>query len=128
MGDTGSMFLGFMLGILSILAGGKLATALLIMGFPVLDAFWVILRRIFRRESPFRGDFSHLHHRLLFVGLSERGALLFNYTLCAIFAMIAVALHSTFEKFVAFLAVFAAMTLIGFSIFLRQRRMVKKGR
>lgn len=126
MGDAGSMFLGFMLGVLSILAGGKLATALLIMGFPVLDAFWVILRRIFRRESPFRGDFSHFHHRLLLVGLSQRGALFFNYILCAIFATIAVALHSTFEKFVAFLAVFAAMMLIGFFLFFRENSLTKQ--
>lgn len=121
MGDSGSMFLGFMLGTLSILAGGKLATALLIMGFPVLDAFWVILKRILHGQSPFRGDFSHFHHRLLFVGLSERSALFFNYMICAIFAMIAVALRSTFEKFVAFLVVFAVMLLIGFFLFFRQK-------
>ncbi len=53
MGDTGSMFLGFMLGALSIIAGGKFATAILIMGFPVLDAFVVIMGRLLRGKSPF---------------------------------------------------------------------------
>lgn len=125
MGDAGSMFLGFMLGTLSILSGGKLATALLIMGFPVLDAFWVILRRLISGQSPFRGDFSHFHHRLLLVGLSEKGALFFNYILCAIFAIIAVALHSTFEKFIAFGAVLFLMTGVGFLILFRKKTLTE---
>ncbi|MEK9132951.1 MAG: MraY family glycosyltransferase [Patescibacteria group bacterium] len=113
MGDSGSMFLGFMLGSLSIIAGGKFATALLIMGFPVLDAFWVILKRILSGKSPFKGDFSHFHHRLLRVGLSERGALIFNYVTCAVFAAIALLLNSTFQKFIAFLAVFLIISVVG---------------
>lgn len=122
MGDTGSMFLGFMLGILSILAGGKLATALLIMGFPVLDAFWVILRRILKGQSPFKGDYSHFHHRLLNVGFSEKKALLFNYFFCGLFTAIALLLDSAYKKFLAFLAVFAVMTLLGVVLFIRERR------
>lgn len=121
MGDTGSMFLGFMLGVLSILAGGKLATALLIMGFPVLDAFWVILRRVLKGESPLRGDYSHFHHRLLKIGLSERKALAFNYIFCSLFAAIALTLHSTFTKFLAFLGVFLMLTLIGGVLFLKRK-------
>lgn len=125
MGDTGSMFLGFMLGALSILAGGKLATALLIMGFPVLDAFWVIFKRMLHGESPLRGDYSHFHHRLLRVGLSEKGALFFNYTLCAVFAGIALLLQSTFEKFIAFLSVFLIMGSIGTILFFRTKSIDK---
>lgn len=117
MGDTGSMFLGFMLGVLSILAGGKLATALLIMGFPVLDAFWVILKRMLRGESPLRGDYSHFHHRLLKVGLSERKALVFNYIFCTLFAAIALILPNTFTKFLAFLGVLLILTFIGVVLF-----------
>lgn len=117
MGDTGSMFLGFMLGSLSIIAGGKLATALLIMGFPVLDAFWVILKRLFSGKSPLRGDFSHFHHRLLQAGLSERKALILNYFFCVIFAVIALTLDSAFEKFIAGLAVFFAMTAVGLLVY-----------
>lgn len=122
MGDTGSMFLGFMLGALSILAGGKLATALLIMGFPVLDALWVILKRILSGRSPARGDYSHFHHRLLRVGLSERKALIFNYFVCAVFAAIALLLHSAFEKFIAFLAVFLLMAATGLILFFRAEK------
>ncbi len=125
MGDTGSMFLGFMLGVLSILAGGKLATALLIMGFPVLDAFWVILKRLLRRQSPFKGDFSHFHHRLLHGGFSQRPALFFNYILCAVFAFIALVLHSTFEKFVAFGGILLLMAITGLVLFFREKVLTK---
>lgn len=113
MGDTGSMFLGFMLGTLSILAGGKLATALLIMGFPVLDALWVIIKRLARGSSPLKGDYSHFHHRLLNAGLSKRKALFVNYVFCLVFAAIALFLHSTFSKFLAFIGVVVVMAIVG---------------
>ena len=125
MGDTGSMFLGFMLGILSILAGGKLATALLIMGFPILDAFWVILKRIIKGVSPMKGDFSHFHHRLLRVGLSERKALFLNYFFCALFAAIALLLHSALMKSLSFLGIFIIMLLIGLAMVIKSKLLTK---
>ncbi len=65
LGDSGSQVLGLMLGILSIVAGTKLATTLLLLGIPLLDAIVVILRRIFRdKKSPLRGDQKHIHHTL----------------------------------------------------------------
>lgn len=111
MGDSGSMFLGFMLGTLSILSGGKLATAILIMGFPILDAVWVIMRRLLQGRSPLRGDYTHFHHRLLGMGLSERKALILNYLLCALCAGIALSLHSTLAKFIAFAGVLIVMMI-----------------
>lgn len=125
MGDTGSMFLGFMLGSLSILAGGKMATALLIMGFPVVDAVFVVLRRIVSGKSPIRGDLSHLHHRMLQVGLSERKALLLNFGVCILFAAIALFLHATFDKFIAFMGLLILMVFIGFFLFFRSRMIDK---
>lgn len=119
MGDTGSMFLGLMLGVLSILAGGKLATAILIMGFPVIDAFWVIIGRVIKKGSPLKGDFSHFHHQLLKVGFSERKALIFNYFFCVIFAAIALVLNTTSAKAIAFTAVFIAMGAIRIGVSLK---------
>jgi len=113
MGDTGSMFLGFMLAALSIVAGGKFATALLIMGFAVVDAIWVVLTRIFRGQSPIRGDLTHFHHRLLDAGLTERKALFLNYTICILFAAIALLRDTAREKFFALLAVLLIMTGVG---------------
>lgn len=88
LGEGGSLFAGFLLGTLSILSGGKIATALLILGVPLLDVAWVVLRRIFReRRSPFASDRKHLHFRLLDLGLSHRAVVLLLYVLTAVFGM-----------------------------------------
>lgn len=113
MGDTGSMFLGFLLANLAIFSGGKVATAFLVLGFPILDAGWVILRRIVQRKSPLKGDQKHLHHRLLEVGLSDRKALLFIYVLCAIFGGIAVFLEGI-QKLYAIVALMILMVILAF--------------
>ncbi len=123
MGDTGSMFLGFMLAVLAIFSGGKIATALLIMGFPILDAMWVILRRIVKRQSPFRGDFGHFHHRLLHAGFKERQATLFIYTLSAIFGGLALFLGSK-QKLVALIAMAILMGFLGSLVVLKGRKKV----
>ncbi len=72
MGDTGSMFFGLMLGLLGVYHGGKVATAFLAFGIPLIDAMFVILRRIHAGHSPFRGGKDHLHHLLLARGWSPR--------------------------------------------------------
>lgn len=71
MGDSGSNFLGFVIGALAIISGGKLATASLILGFPILDLLWSGWRRIRQGRSPFSPDREHLHHRLLAAGVSH---------------------------------------------------------
>ena len=85
LGEGGSTFLGFMLGILAIISGGKIATALLILGIPILDVAWVILRRVVQRTSPFWADRKHLHYRLLDAGFSHRQTVLTLYVLTAVF-------------------------------------------
>jgi UDP-GlcNAc:undecaprenyl-phosphate/decaprenyl-phosphate GlcNAc-1-phosphate transferase len=113
MGDTGSMFFGFLLASLAIFSGGKVATAFLVLGFPILDAIWVILRRILEGKSPMKGDRKHLHHRLLEIGLGERKALLLIYALCAVFGGIAVFLEGT-QKVYAIAAMLVLMVALGF--------------
>ncbi|KKU80356.1 MAG: Glycosyl transferase family 4 [Candidatus Peregrinibacteria bacterium GW2011_GWA2_47_7] len=123
MGDTGSMLVGFLLGVFAVFSGGKLATVLLIMGFPVLDALWIIARRIFSGRSPFRGDLKHFHHRLLRVGLSPRRALIFNYVLCALFGAIALFMDSAQQKALALVFLFACMIVAAlFVVFLEKKR------
>lgn len=122
MGDTGSMFLGFMLSVLSIFSGGKIATAFLVLGFPILDAVWVILRRIFSGNSPFRGDLQHLHHRFLKAGFTERQALLFLYLLSTLFGSVALFLE-TFGKIIAlFVLVIFMFVVASFLIFREKNR------
>lgn len=69
MGTVGSQTLGFLLGAIALVSGGKMATAVLVLGIPVLDAVVVIGRRLLAKRSPFQADQRHLHHRLLKIGL-----------------------------------------------------------
>ncbi|MCF7830500.1 undecaprenyl/decaprenyl-phosphate alpha-N-acetylglucosaminyl 1-phosphate transferase [Candidatus Gracilibacteria bacterium] len=65
LGDSGSQVLGFLLAVMSIFAGTKIATTLLVLGLPILDAVFVVGRRVLiEKVSPFRGDKKHLHHNL----------------------------------------------------------------
>ena len=98
MGTSGAVFLGFALGTLSIIGGAKAATVLLVLGVPILDTAWIILRRLFTGGSPFLADRAHLHHRLLEMGLSERQIVLLFYTLCATFGSLALLLSSRLLK------------------------------
>jgi len=88
LGEGGSVLIGFMLGVLAIISGGKIATALLIMGIPILDVAWVIIRRVFfDKHSLAKADRKHLHHRLLDIGFSHQRAVIFLYVITAIFGL-----------------------------------------
>ncbi len=65
LGDAGSNFLGLTIAAIAIVGGAKLATALLVLGLPLLDLFWVTAARAIRGQPVATGDKSHLHHRLL---------------------------------------------------------------
>jgi UDP-GlcNAc:undecaprenyl-phosphate/decaprenyl-phosphate GlcNAc-1-phosphate transferase len=71
-GTSGSFFMGFALAVLAIIAGTKIATALLILAVPIIDFLWVIGERIKNNKSIFRADKRHLHYKLLQLGWSER--------------------------------------------------------
>lgn len=84
---------GYLLAVLSIVSGAKLATALLVLGIPTADAVFTILRRLVNRKSPFWGDRGHLHHKLLDVlGWSKRKIALFYWCTTAILGIIALQL------------------------------------
>lgn len=120
MGDTGSMFLGFLLAVLAIFSGGKVATLLIVLGIPLFDAVWSIIRRLFKRQSPFRGDLHHLHHQLLRAGFSERRVLLVMYSLSAFFGFSALFLQS-YEKMLATFAIIFTMILSSLLLFWHTR-------
>lgn len=94
MGDTGSMFLGFLLAVIALISGGKIATTILVLGFPILDFAWVIFRRIRKGQSPFKGDLMHFHHRLLKAGFSEQKVVIFFAVTSFIFGSLALGLHT----------------------------------
>jgi UDP-GlcNAc:undecaprenyl-phosphate/decaprenyl-phosphate GlcNAc-1-phosphate transferase len=87
-GTTGVFMIGYALAVLSILGTAKVAVALLVLGVPIIDTFWIIVRRLAHGTSPFTSDRGHLHHRLLDLGLSHRGAVLVIYGICALLAVL----------------------------------------
>jgi len=91
LGEGGSIFMGFMLGVLSIISGSKIATTLLVIGIPALDVLWVVVRRLIRGESPFsHADRKHLHFQLLDLGLKHREAVLVLYLMAIIFGWLGI--------------------------------------
>lgn len=112
-GDTGAMFFGLMLGVLTIFTGGKVATGFLVLGVPLIDSGLVIVRRLLKGKSIFRGDAQseHLHHRLLRKGWTEWQIIALTAGLGAAFGITALFL-STLEKFLAAVALFLIMLLL----------------
>lgn len=99
-GDTGSMFFGLMLGLLGVYHGGKVATVFLALGIPLIDALFVIVRRLMQGHSPFKGGRDHLHHLLLDRGWSERQVVLLTAVIGTVFGGTALFL-STAQKGIA---------------------------
>jgi len=110
-GEGGSLFCGFMLAVLAILAGSKVATALLILGIPILDVIWVIGRRIFQKKSPFMADRKHLHFRLLDVGFSYNQAVLFLIAITVVFGFSSLFLQSQ-QKLIALIILGVIMVVL----------------
>lgn len=98
LGDTGALFLGFMIAVTS-LQGLKNATAvavvtpLLILGVPLTDTVMAIIRRRLNKQSITAADKRHLHHRLMALGFTHRGAVLIIYGIAGIFAFISIILQ-----------------------------------
>ena len=84
LGEGGSTLIGFLVGVLAIVSGSKVATTLLVIGIPAFDVLWIMWRRAIReRKSITQGDRKHLHFRLLEVGFSHRGAVIFLWIIAA---------------------------------------------
>jgi len=127
MGTSGAWFLGFMLATLAIIGGAKLATALLVVGVPVLDVALLIIIRSLRRQPFWQGDRAHLHHRLLDVGLSQRRTLLLYYMLSAAFGLYAFVFTSNLSiglglKIYGFVGLLAVMAALLFALTRHQAR------
>lgn len=116
MGDTGAMFFGLMVGILTVYSGGKVATAFLVLGVPLIDLLFVVIRRLRRGQFPWQGNATdqHLHHRLLGKGWSPRKIIALTAGIGAAFGVTALFLD-TWEKACAGLLLFLVM--LGLSIY-----------
>ncbi|MBO8129077.1 MAG: undecaprenyl/decaprenyl-phosphate alpha-N-acetylglucosaminyl 1-phosphate transferase [Peptococcaceae bacterium] len=119
LGDTGSMFLGFTLAATAVLGLTKSAMALsviipvVILGIPLFDTAFAVLRRYRKRRPIFYPDREHLHHRLLMAGLSHRGAVLAVYTVNLVLGASAVLVTMlSSDQAVALLVIVAFVLLV----------------
>ena len=126
-GDTGSNFLGYSLSIISILGVAKTYTAavivlpLIVLGLPLFDTFWAIIRRLIKGKSIkaiFKADKGHLHHRIVAKGFSQKQAVLILYGISATFGIFAVImLESGIWKALSFLLMVIVAISLGYRNF-----------
>ncbi len=112
-GTAGVTFVGYTLAVLAILGTAKIAVALLVLGVPIIDTFWIIVRRAIAGRSPFTPDRGHLHHRLLDLGLSHRQTVLVIYAICALLGVLSLVLSGVGQVY-AFLGVLLGTGLVLF--------------
>jgi len=139
LGDCGSLLIGFLLGCYGALWSNKSATLLgmtaplMAMSIPLLDAGLSIARRFLRRQSIFKGDRGHIHHRLLDRGFTTRQAVLIMYGACglaATFSLAQNALQNQFGGLIVVLFCFAAwvgLQHLGYQEFSVASRMLTTG-
>ncbi len=114
LGDSGSLFIGFMLAALALAGSEKAPTIIAVaipmvsLGFPILDVVLAVVRRFLAGKPLFDGDKYHIHHRLLKRGLSQRGAVLTLYAVTAGFGFLSLVL---FQQRKATALVLAALGL-----------------
>lgn len=104
--------LGFMIGILSIMSGAKLATAVLVMGVPASDFLFIFARRLLAHQSPFRGDREHLHHLLLNSGMGQRRIAISYWVISLFLGVFALNLSSRGKLFAIILVVVVVGAII----------------
>lgn len=109
----GATSLYLLLGVASILSSAKLATAILVMGVPLVDFVFTIIRRIINKQSPFKGDKNHLHHKLLQLNYSQRQIALFYWCISAILGVISLTLESRSKIF----AIIMLIAIVGGGLF-----------
>lgn len=115
----GATAIYLLLAVVSILSSSKLATAILVMGVPTVDALFTIIRRVKDRRSPFLADKKHLHHLLLKLGWSQRKIALFYWAISAILGIIALLLQSRSKLF----AIIMLLVIVGGGLYFLHRVM-----
>jgi UDP-GlcNAc:undecaprenyl-phosphate/decaprenyl-phosphate GlcNAc-1-phosphate transferase len=113
LGESGSTIAGFSLAFLAILGGAKVATALMALGLPLADASLVVFGRLVRGASPFRGDDTHLHFKLLKAGLSQRATVAILWFIALLFGVAAFGVQSK-GKVLLFAALAALTALLSY--------------
>jgi len=119
MGDSGALFLGYFLSVVSILGAVKGAAAIayflpvLALGLPIFDTSYAILRRYLNKKPIMKADKEHLHHKLLDLGLDHKGAVLVLYLISSLLGLTAIfySLYRYVDSFVSLLFVFIIVAI-----------------
>ncbi|QQG49848.1 MAG: undecaprenyl/decaprenyl-phosphate alpha-N-acetylglucosaminyl 1-phosphate transferase [Candidatus Berkelbacteria bacterium] len=112
LGDTGSVFLGFLIGVIAIVSGGKIATAFLALAIPFLDGIVVIITRLIHHQSPFAADKRHLHHRLLALGFKPWQIVGLFYLISLLFGLFALNSQAVGKFYLGLLALLVMGALV----------------
>lgn len=96
-GYGGGAIAGYLLAVLAILSGAKFATALLVLGVPIIDALYSIIRRLLSGKSPVWGDRGHLHHKLMDLGWGKRRIAIFYWLVSGTLGWLALKLNSQYK-------------------------------
>ncbi|MEK7123676.1 MAG: MraY family glycosyltransferase [Patescibacteria group bacterium] len=99
-GTSGSIFLGFIAGVLAVYSGAKIATASLVLVLPLLDSVFVVIRRLKDGVSIFQADNRHSHHKFLAAGFTQKQILLFYCSFAALLGVFSL-FATAFQKFTA---------------------------
>ena len=122
-GWGGGSLAGYFLAILSILSGAKVATALIVLGVPLMDVVYAIIRRIHAGRSPVWGDAQHLHHQLLRLGWSKRAVAAFYWLVTATLGFVALQLNSRMKIYtIILLGVAVGGVLLWINLYISQKR------
>lgn len=131
MGDTGSMFLGFVIASLGIMSSQKTAVSLAILapiialGYPILDTFLAIIRRARSKRHIFSPDKEHIHHILLEYGYSHRTAVIIIYGICVFFSAMALLMAMSGENSTFTVAIIFVVSIFAF-VFVRVLSYLKR--
>ena len=120
-GYGGSTLAGYLLAIASILSTTKVGTLIVVLGIPLIDTGYVVIRRILSGKSPVWGDRGHLHHRLLDYGLSKKQVSQVYWSATSILGILALNLNSTYKLYTI---IGVGLVLGGLILFLTRRRNV----
>lgn len=127
-GFSGATLAGFMLAVLSILSTTKVGTLALVLAIPLIDALYVITRRILRRKSIFKGDKIHLHHQLLEAGWSKNKIAIFYWTVSVALGIIALNLNTAAKLYTMIATVlFVGGLLLWLGLLLRSSKQPDRG-
>jgi len=122
-GWGGGALAGYYLAILSMLSGAKVATALIVLGIPLMDVVYAIARRLYEGKSPVWGDDKHLHHKLLRLGWSKRKVAFLYWAVTGLLGLLALNLNSTYKVYtIVLIGVVVGGILLWINLFLSRER------